>query len=166
VSADSAGALIMSDVPERWTLPLSPPGSGDVVFVRAQRERSGSLAVVEPSAPPVVEPALPGAEPALPPEAAASEPHMTTDDPALKPPIPRGLPTLPRGGRGGRVALDVRIDEHGEVTDAELVETDADSATVAAAVEAAYSLRFYPAILGERRVAVWTRQVFQVKRGR
>lgn len=161
---DSVAALIMRDRPERWTLSLSPPGSGEVVMLGAQREREAAPAPVEPGAPPAVEPPLPGAEPALPPESAAPSPHSSTADPSLKPPIPRGLPLLPEGGRGGRVALDVRVDEQGEVTDAQLVETDADSATVAAAIGAAYSLRFHPAILGEQRVAVWTRQVFQVKR--
>ncbi|HEX5632172.1 MAG TPA: energy transducer TonB, partial [Gemmatimonadales bacterium] len=106
--------------------------------------------------PPAPEPGEPPA-----PQPAASEP-----DTALKPPIARGLPSLPSGGRGGRVTLDVRVDESGEVSDVELVETDADSATVAAAKLAAYGLRYHPAMLGSRRVAVWCRQVFDVKRGR
>ena len=173
---DSAAAQSMlRDVPVRLTLALKPAGSGQVVMERAARVRAPADAppaadrATSPApapAPTTLTPPLPSAEPAAPPEGAAPAAFMATDDPALKPPIPRGLPVLPRGGRGGRVALDVRVDERGEVTDAELVETDADSATVAAAVNAAYSLTFYPAILGERRVAVWTRQVFEVKRGR
>ena len=175
---DSAAAQSMSrDAPVRLTLALKPAGSGQVVMERAARDRAPAAApraadrATSPApapapAPSTLTPPLPSAEPAAPPEGAAPAAFMATDDPALKPPIPRGLPVLPRGGRGGRVALDVRVDERGEVTDAELVETDADSATVAAAVNAAYSLTFYPAILGERRVAVWTRQVFEVKRGR
>jgi TonB family protein len=166
-SADTLPAAAL-DAPERLSLPLSPAGSGELVLERTRQERAElpPPVTVMPSAPPEIAPSLPGAEPAPPPEGGLERVHTTTEDPALKPPIPRGLPVLPRGGRGGRVALDVRVDEQGEVTDAELVETDADSATVAAAIEAAYSLRFYPAILGERRVAVWTRQSFQVKRGR
>lgn len=161
-------AALERDAPERLSLPLSPAGSGELVLERTRQERAElppPVAVV-PSAPEAIAPALPAADPAAPPEGMPERVHTTSEDPTLKPPIPRGLPVLPRGGRGGRVALDVRVDEHGEVTDAELVETDADSATVAAAIEAAYSLRFYPAILGERRVAVWTRQLFQVKRAR
>lgn len=166
-AADSL-ATLERDAPERLSLPLSPAGSGELVLERTRQERAElpPPVTVAPSAPAEIAPALPGAEPATPPEGAPDHTRAVGEDPALKPPIPRGLPVLPRGGRGGRVALDVRVDEHGEVTDAELVETDADSATVAAAIDAAYSLRFYPAILGERRVAVWTRQLFQVKRAR
>ncbi len=168
VARDSLHAQLQRDAPERLALPLSPRGSGEVVLERAEATRAALSPppAVTPSAPEPNAPALPVAEPAPPPEGSVAAPHMTSDDPQLKPPIPRGLPLLPRGGRGGRVALDVRVDEHGEVSDAELVETDADSATVAAAIEAAYTLRFYPALLGDRSVAVWTRQVFQVRRAR
>jgi hypothetical protein len=64
------------------------------------------------------------------------------------------------------VTLDVRVDETGAVSDVALVETDADSLTVLAATKAALASRYYPALLGARRVAVWTRQVFELSPGR
>src|SRR5262249_36100952 len=69
------------------------------------------------------------------------------------------------GGRGGRVTLDVRVDDRGDVSDAVLVETDADSLTVDAAIASAKRLRFHPALLGGRPIAVWTRQTFDVAGG-
>ena len=68
-------------------------------------------------------------------------------------------------GHGGSVTLGVRVDETGEVSDVQLVETDADSTTVLAVSNASLALRYYPALLGTRHVAVWTRQVFQVAPG-
>src|SRR6266516_8219589 len=148
--ADSgAGQAMVRDQPERLVLPLAPAGAGRVVYERVSPARATL------DLPP-------------PPAEVAEPPAGTTPDPPapgeleLKPPIARGLPRLVRGGRGGRVTLDVRVDENGEVSDVELVETDADSLTVRAASDAAFVLRYYPALLGERHVAVWTRQVFSV----
>ena len=160
-AADDSAA-IARDVPERIVMPLAPEGSGRVVVERVGVARMG-LTRVDPTEAPL-ELAPPVAEPGEPPVApAVSE---APDTSSLKPPIARGVPTLPRGGRGGRVTLDVRVNEDGEVSDVELVETDADSATVAAATRAAYDVRYHPALLGTQRVAVWCRQVFDVKRGR
>ena len=52
------------------------------------------------------------------------------------------------------------------MSDVQLVESDADSATIAAASQAALAMRYHPAVLGSRRVAVWCRQVYDVARGR
>ena len=154
-AADSAA--MAADRPERIVLPLAPEGAGRMVVERVGVERVAPAPAPLELPPPAPEPGEPPA-----PEPMASEP----DTAGLKPPIARGLPLLPSGGRGGRVTLDVRVDESGEVTDVELVETDADSATVAAAKRAAFELRYHPAVLGSRHVAVWCRQVFDVKRGR
>ena len=152
--ADSKTArAIGRDRPERLVLPLAPPGAGQVVYERVAPARA------------TLDLPLPSAEATEPPPSGAA----TASDSVplvLKPPIPRGSPRVVRGGRGGRVTLDVRVDETGEVSDVALVETDTDSLTVLAATHAALGLRYYPAILGERRIAVWTRQVFDVARGR
>jgi outer membrane biosynthesis protein TonB len=151
-----AGQAIERDRPERLVLPLAPPGAGRVAYfgvapARARLDLPPAPAdVAEP-------PPTPGPEPPAEPDSTALQ---------LKPPIPRGNPHTPSGGRGGRVTLDVRVDEAGEVSDVELVETDADSLTVLAAMNAARAQRYYPALLGERHVAVWTRQVFELTRGR
>lgn len=155
-AADDAAALA-ADRPERLVMPLAPAGAGRMVVERVAVERIApahdSLVLESPLA-------EPGEPPAPAPEASSP------DTASLKPPIARGLPSLPSGGRGGRVTLDVRVDETGEVSDVELVETDADSATVIAATRAAFGVSYHPAVLGKRRVAVWCRQVFDVKRGR
>lgn len=167
-SADSAVVRAMAlDRAERLVMPLAPAGAGRVT-VQAVAEARSELAAraaapVTPASAPL-ELAPPAAEPGAVPEPAA----LTTDadTASLKPPIARGLPLMPSGGRGGRVTLDVRVDESGEVSDVELVETDADSATVHAATQAAFATRYHPALLGLRPVAVWTRLAFDVKRGR
>ena len=152
--ADTAAAFaIERDRPERLVLPLSPRGAGQLVYERVAPARA-SLDLPPPPA-----------DVAEPPASAAAEPSEPSPL-QLKPPIPRGSPRVVASGRGGKVALDVRVDETGAVSDVALVETDADSLTVLAATNAALALRYYPALLGERRVAVWTRQVFEVTRGR
>ena len=160
----AAARAIARDQPERLVLPLAPAGSGRVSFAAVSPVRESlAVAPVMPStldlSPPPADIALPPADSAV----AAVEPAGALD---LKPPIPRGRPVLPRGGRGGAVTLDVRVDEAGEVSDVEMVATDADSATVRAAEDAAQRTRYFPALLGRRPVAVWTRQVFEVARGR
>jgi len=149
--AVEAGA-IERDRPQLVVMPLAPPGTGEMTVARVAPLRA------ELDLPPP--PAEPGDPDSLPREAPAP------DDPALKAPIARGLPQLVRAGRGGSVTLDVRVDEEGEVSDVEVVASDADSLTVAAATAAAYATRYHPAMRGERRVAVWCRQVFDVKRAR
>jgi len=148
-----AAQAIARDRPQRFVLPLSPTGAGVVAYEAVAPARA------ELDLPP------PAADVSPPPEDSA-----TSETPAssleLKPPIPRGRPVLPRGGSGGKVTLDVRVDERGDVSDLEFVASDADSATVRAATEAARAMHYFPAILGGRHIAVWTRQVFEVARGR
>lgn len=159
-----AASAILRDRPATRVLPLAPAGAGEWALAQVAEVRE-SLAVTSLLAEPLA-PALPEAAPAPPPlveGVATAESHTSLE---LKPPIPRGAPVLPRGGRGGRVVLDVRVDEEGRVSDVEPVDATADPATVEAAVQAAFASRWYPALLGTARVAVWTRQVFEVARGR
>ncbi len=169
-AADSAAARsIARDRAERLVMSLAPEGAGEMV-VQAVAESRAALGPL--AAAPEVEPVLPALDLPLPSADAGSVPEPEAvataerDMPQLKPPIARGAARLPSGGRGGRVTLDVRVDEAGAVSDVLFVETDADSLTVRAATAAAFSASYHPALLGTRRVAVWTRQVFEVKRGR
>ncbi len=157
-----AAQAVLRDRPVALVLPLAPSGAGRWTLASVAQARESLIVTPVALSELALEP--PEAGPAPPPEAEAG-----TREPVgleLKPPIPRGAPSLPRGGRGGRVVLDVRVDEDGMVSDVEPVGADADSATVAAAVDAAFASRWYPAMLGLQRVAVWTRQVFAVARGR
>jgi TonB family protein len=149
--APEAGA-IERDRPQVVVMPLAPPGTGEVTVARVAPLRA-ELDVPLPPAEPGDPDSLPRSTPAA-------------GDPALKPPIARGLHQILRAGRGGSVTLDVRVDEEGQVSDVEVVTSDADSLTIAAATAAAYATRYHPAMRGESRVAVWCRQVFDVKRGR
>jgi hypothetical protein len=42
-----------------------------------------------------------------------------------------------------------------------LVSSEGDSLTISAATDAALAVRYHPALLGGRPVAVWTRQVIR-----
>ncbi len=131
---------------------------------------AGALARVPPArvtlvrialARPDVEPALPVPQPSAPAADTRSPEGLAADD-VLRPPIPREpLELRLPSGPPGRVDLDVRVDERGEVTDARPAGGDADSATVAAAVRAALRSRWYPATRRGRPVAVWCRQRFE-----
>jgi TonB family protein len=164
VPADTAVArAIARDRPQRLVLPLAPAGAGRMSFAAVAPARADLDSVAAGNALDLPPPAAEIAPPPMDTTAPAADGSGT---PELKPPIPRGTPRLARGGRGGSVTLDVRVDEAGEVSDVVIVSTDADSATVRAAENAAEALRYFPALLGQRRVAVWTRQVFEVARGR
>jgi hypothetical protein len=173
VLPDSATAAIALDRPERPLVPLA--GGGTLRLERVTLERAG-LEISQPPPQVAVTPAAPSPEPPAPeadeppaPEPAARGP---ADARTLLPPIPRGAPSTTITGRAAdakqataHVTLDVRVDEQGDVSDAMLVESDADSVTVHAAIEAAEAVRYHPALLGGRPVAVWTRQVLEVRRG-
>jgi TonB family protein len=166
VLSDSAAAAIALDRPER---PIVPLGGGDTLRLeRVTLERAG-LEISPPPPQVAVTPAEPSPEPPAPEPGEPPAPEPADQGPAdartLLPPIARGAPTTPIAGRGGRVTLDVRVDEQGDVSDVLFVESDADSGTVRAAIEAAGAVRYHPALLGGRPVAVWTRQVLEVKRG-
>ncbi len=139
------------DQPPRVVMPLAPPGTGGWAVARVAPARA------ELDLPP------PPAAPSDPDSLAVAGPDAAP--PVLQPPIARGYPRLLHAGGGGRVTLDVRVDEEGEVSDVELVASEADSVTVAAATKAAFATRYHPARLGGRAVAVWSRQVFDVRRG-
>jgi hypothetical protein len=143
IARDRAPSIVM---------PLAPAGAGEWSVERVAPARA------ELDLPP------PPAEPAAPDSVPTAAPEPAPD--ALKPPIARGLPRILQAGGGGRVTLDVRVDEQGEVSDVELVAGDADTVTIAAATAAAFATRYHPARLGGRAVAVWSRQVFDVRRGR
>jgi TonB family protein len=91
----------------------------------------------------------------------ASPPALEVD-PRLEPPIPKHLGVLrvPRGARRASVDLDVRVAEDGTVSDALWAGGSGDSALVAAAVDCARAMTFYPALQAGRPVAVWCRQRF------
>jgi hypothetical protein len=108
-----------------------------------------------------VEPPLPEAAPdTSPPPPTAS--GLEIPD-RLQPPIPRAVGVLrtPPGRRRGRVELDVRVDQVGDVVQTRWAGGDSDSARVRAAIECARSMTFYPALLRGRPVEVWCRQRFE-----
>jgi TonB family protein len=115
----------------------------------------------------------PPASPEVPAPAAAESlaipwpdaPVLAVDE-DLKPPIPRAAARLrvPSGARPGWVALDVRVDVSGSVTDAEWAGGSSDSALVRAATDCAFAMRFFPALQSGHEVAVWCRQRFDFGR--
>ncbi len=131
---------------------LSPAPPARLELLRIATEREGV------GAPP------PEAAPAEPPTSAEQAERLPSDD-RLRPPLPRTRTALRlAGGRGRWVELDVRVDESGAVSDAELAGGDADSALVRAAITAARATRWFPALRAGRAVAVWSRQRFEVGR--
>ena len=166
VLPDSASAAsIALDRPEH---PIVPLAGGDtlrlerVTIERAALDRAAPIPAVAVSpAEPTPEPPAP--EPGEPPAPAPAA--GPADARTLLPPIPRGVPATSIAGRGtAHVTLDVRVDEQGDVSDALLVESDADSLTVQAAIATAEAVRYHPALLGGKPVAVWTRQVIEVQK--
>ena len=159
-----AGAL-ERDQAERPLIPLtgSPMTLERVALERSELDsaRRAAPIAVRP-APARLDPALPEAEPATLPEPSPASPGAP-DALSLAPPIARGTPGPVSGGRGGHVTLDVRVDEHGDVSDVLVVE-GADSLAIQAAEDAARAMRYHPALLGGKAVAVWTRQAFDVAR--
>lgn len=150
---------VQSDSFERFMMPTTsfgkPAGNLRLTLERVSPTRAE------------LDPALPEGSPMLPP---ATDPDAMTReglvvDDELRPPIARDSRVFVlRAARRGWVELDVRVDEQGEVSDAVVVQAEADSATQAAALEAAYAVRFHPAVQRGRPVAVWCRQRFEVGR--
>src|SRR5262249_36938962 len=136
---------ILRDRPPTLVVPLGGARVGSLTFSSVALKRDDLASTPTEVAPDAGLGALPPptAEPGEPPASSSSTASSSSDDSrSLKPPIPRGTPELVSGGAGGRVTLDVRVDEQGEVSDALFVESDADSLTVSAATEAALRLRF------------------------
>ena len=121
------------------------------------------LARVGPTPPDPIDPSVAGAEPQA---GEWPEPPRLEVDEGLKPPIPRGSSRLivPRGSDPGWVELDVRVDEHGAVSDVAWAGGAIDSARVEAATACAFAMRYFPALHDGRAVAVWCRQRFDFGR--
>jgi TonB family protein len=148
---------------------LADTGHATTLAVKPPAEARAWLARVSPSRAPAPSPPLPAAEPEslrFPLEPPA--PPVAVVDEGLKPPLPRNAPPLrlPPGARGraASVELEVRVDEWGEVSDAEWAGGSRDSLLTRAAVECALAMRFHPALKGGRPVAVWCRQRFDFSR--
>jgi hypothetical protein len=148
IAADSSGMHPLRVVPPRaWIEKVSesqpPPGA------------QPSAGNVDPSQ---------GAEE---PEAEESEipesaPRPLEIDDDLKPPIPKGVAVIALPAkfkaRDVVVELDIRVDESGAVSDAMYAGGASDSTVVAAAVESALRMTFYPALKSGQPIAVWCRQ--------
>lgn len=151
VLADTSAMLEMPAAP--WPVSESAPARAALVRVSPSRA--------------ALDPPLPDA-PALPPDAGTPEPpgpgFVVDDD--LKPPIPRGALRLVLHARSrGWVELDVRVDETGAVTDAEVHASEgAEAGQMQSAIEAALAMRFHPALRRGEPVPVWTRQRFELGR--
>jgi hypothetical protein len=135
------------------TLHVNPPLEVRAWMTRVSPTRPDN---VLPESPPVAPDTLASLDWPAPP---ASE-----VDPGLKPPILRTPAALRVASRmrGGMVSveLDVRVDEAGAVSDALWAGGTDDSLQVAAAIESALGMRFYPALRAGQPVAVWCRQRF------
>ena len=150
---------VFADTGRSLRLVVSPPdtragaraGSGTAVW----------LTQVTPARAAASEPALPEAGPA-PLDSTPPSPPSLAVDPDLKPPILRspGRLVVPAGARRAVVELDVRVAEDGSTSDALWAGGSRDSLLVAAAIECALEMRFYPALREGRAVAVWCRQRF------
>jgi len=150
VRADSGGQL----------LEVNPPPAK--VWVARVGPVRPSAALLEPGLP---EAPLDTLIPTSPP------PPLLLIDDDLKPPIPRKMYPLYVPASHARqrwvesVALDVRVDEAGEVTDALWAGGSNDAVLVQAATECALRMKFYPALQAGRPVPVWCRQRFDFGAG-
>jgi outer membrane biosynthesis protein TonB len=129
-----------------------PPPQARVWMARVEPARG------EPPRAPLPDAAV---DTSLPEALAAPELHV---DPSLRPPIlrtsaPLRIPGRARG-RNVSVELEVRVDPDGYVSNVRWAGGDRDTALVAAAIECARAMTFYPALLGADPVGVWCRQRF------
>jgi TonB family protein len=143
---------VLADSGRSQRLPVRPPPSPPRAAVW--------LAQVAPARPRPIEVPLPTPSPD--PLTDLPDPPRLEVDEGLKPPLLRHASSLriPAGARRASVELDVRVTEEGEVSDALWVGGSQDSALVAAAVDCALAMRFFPALLKGRPLAVWCRQRF------
>ena len=161
-SVNDAPVDVFADTARFQPLVISPP---DTAAWAAARTRGAVwMAQVTPRRE-VTPPPLPGAEPAA-VDTSLPDPPALAVDPELKPPILRSAGTLrvPARLRAAWVELDVRVDEGGSTTDALWAGGSSDSALVAAAVDCALEMRFFPALREGRPVAVWCRQRFDFEK--
>jgi hypothetical protein len=150
---------VSGDTSRSITLPIAPR-----TRALARLER------VRPAPPLGIGPSLPDATPDSAPPASPSV--AASGDNRLKPPILRtpGRLILPIASarairsRGLGIDLDLRVDESGAVTEATWAGGVADSALIAAARRWALEMRFYPALMGGKPIAVWCRQRLELSR--
>ena len=149
---------VFADTSRSRRLAISPPDT--TAWSGARKRASIWMAQVGPAREPT-QPPYPDAPPAA-IDTALPAPPMLEVDPDLKPPILRGAARLriPAGPRAAWVELDVRVGEDGTTTDALWAGGSSDTALVAAAIECALSMRFFPALREGQPVAVWCRQRF------
>jgi protein TonB len=104
--------------------------------------------------------------PAPQPESVAPEPKVRAGDlvdiasvDIVPKPMQRGIPEYPKRAKRkrqqGRVPLELLIDEKGQVTQVKLVDGVDASDLTQAALDAARSWRYTPALKGNQRVRVW-----------
>ena len=160
-SARDGGASrvdVFADTSRSRRLAISPPDTTE--WAAARKRAAIWMAQVAPAREPT-QPPYPDAGPAVVDTALPAPPRLEVD-PDLKPPILRAAARLrlPAGPRAAWVELDVRVGEDGSTTDALWAGGSSDSALVAAAIDCALAMRFYPALREGQPVAVWCRQRF------
>lgn len=168
-----AGAVLASGcgrerraAPQSLPLAVAPGADTGVMTrleIRPPLKARAWLARVSPERPVPPAVTLPAAEPDTVSAELVAPPALEIE-PGLLPPVLREAAPLrlPPGGRPQRfesVELDVRVDEHGVVTDV-IADQGADPRLVEAASACAKAMRFYPARRGGEPVAVWCRQRF------
>jgi hypothetical protein len=153
VLADSGGLSSLRVTPPQATGAASSPGPPGAPPAGVWLDRVTPVSDLEPPLPE----AAPDTSPPPPTPAGLETPDR------LQPPIPRavGVLRVPPGRRGGRVELDVLVDQQGQVVETRWAGGDSDSARVRAATECAEAMTFYPALLRGRPVEVWCRQRFE-----
>jgi hypothetical protein len=152
---------VLADSGRVTSLAMGANGGASAWMSRVTRAAPSPPVAVRPTPPGALAPPVPETGESLPPEPAPASALVLDDD--LKPPIPRGAATLrvPAGRGRAFVELDVRVDESGAVSDALWAGGSQDSLQVAAAVDCALSLRYYPALQHGQPIAVWCRQRFE-----
>lgn len=151
---------MLADTANRHRLVVAPPAwSARVWLTRVARAPSAAAEAPLPDAAP--DSALPEAD-AAPLEAGE----------ALTPPVLIGRGTLVPPAQAAAlrgpttVELEVRVGESGRVLEAAWTSGNSDTAWVAAAIRCAVGMRFVPARLHGRPVAVWCRERFDLRDAR
>jgi TonB family protein len=142
-------------------------GRSQTLHVEPPRRIHVWMRRVTPTPPPSIDAPLPFATSEPPPPDTLEAPALEIDA-GLKPPLLRTparlvMPSSYHPGAEARpepVELDVRVDESGDVTEARWAGGSADTSLVSAAVACARRMRFFPARMAGRPVAVWCRQRF------
>ena len=157
-----AGAMsvdVFADTARSLRLVISPPDTAD--WAAAHSRAAVWLAQVARAREPAADSPLPDAPPAEVDSGLPAPPRLAGDG-DLKPPVLRtpGRLRVPARFRAAWVELDVRVTEDGTTSDALWAGGSSDSVLVAAAIDCALEMRFFPALREGRAVAVWCRQRF------